>query len=235
MNVLEIQGLVAGYGKLPIIRDINLRLMEGVTAAVIGPNGSGKSTLAKSIIGFTTIFSGSLNYEGKDITHTPPEKRIHMGIGYLPQTQNIFPDLTVLENLEMGGYSLSKTELKARLRQVLEMFPELEERVSQKAGTMSGGERQMLAMARLLMTSPKLVIIDEPSAGLAPKIVDRIYEKIDLLRREGITMALIEQHALKAIQHSDRTVVMVGGRIVFEAPSENMAGVDLGAIFFQRG
>ncbi|MEM4573622.1 MAG: ABC transporter ATP-binding protein [Candidatus Caldarchaeum sp.] len=233
MNVLDVKKLVAGYGKLAIIRDVSVVLNSGETLAVIGPNGSGKSTFAKSVIGFTTIFSGSILFDGKDVTYTSPEKRVRMGIGYLPQTQNVFPDLTVEENIEMGGYSLKKPELRNRMREVLEMFPELVERLKQKAGTMSGGERQMLAMARLLMTSPRLIIVDEPSAGLSPKMVDRIYEKIDFLRREKVTMILIEQHALKALRHSDRTIVMVGGRIVLEGPSVDVRTVDLGSIFFQ--
>lgn len=234
MTFLEVHDLVAGYAKLPIINDINLNINDGETLAVIGPNGSGKSTFAKTIIGFTNIFNGKISYKGVDITRMTSEKRIKLGIGYLPQTQNVFPDLTVQENLEMGGYSLSKTELRKRVKEMVEIFPELGGRLAQKAGTMSGGERQMLAMARLLMTSPELVLLDEPSAGLSPKMVDRIYEKVELLRREGITMVLIEQHASKAIQHSDRTVVMVGGRVVLQSRSSDMASVDLAAIFFQK-
>ncbi|MCS6788835.1 MAG: ATP-binding cassette domain-containing protein, partial [Aigarchaeota archaeon] len=160
--------------------------------------------------------------------------RVRLGIAYLPQTGNVFPDMTVLENLEMGGYSLSRDELKVKLQEVLEMFPELSGRLKQKAGTLSGGERQMLAMSRLLMTSPSLVIMDEPSAGLAPKMVHRIFEKVDALRKVGLTLLLIEQHARMAISHSERTLVMVGGKVVLSDSSDRVSGLDLATVFFQR-
>ncbi|MDW8043675.1 MAG: ABC transporter ATP-binding protein [Nitrososphaerota archaeon] len=232
--MLELRKVTAGYGKLPIVTEVDFSLREGETVAIIGPNGSGKSTLAKTVVGLTNVFGGSILLDGQDITRRSPSERVKMGIAYLPQTNNVFPDMTVLENLEMGGYALSREELRARIREVLEMFPELSGRLKQRAGTLSGGERQMLAMSRLLMTSPRLVIMDEPSAGLAPKMVHRIYEKVDALRRSGLTMLLIEQHARMAISHSERTLVMVGGRVVLSDASERVAGLDLAAVFFQR-
>lgn len=233
MSVLEVSGVVAGYGKIPIIRDVDLRVEKGETLAVIGPNGSGKSTLAKTVVGLTTLFSGSIRFDGIEDTGLPPERRALLGIGYLPQTSNVFPDLTVQENLEMGGYHLGRHELQVRMKEVLELFPEIRGRLSQRAGTMSGGERQMVAMARLLMMSPKLVILDEPSAGLAPKLVERVYQKIDAMRAMGLTIVLIEQHAVKALKHSDRTVVMVGGRIALSGPSPEISRADLRSVFFQ--
>ena len=233
MSLLELSGVTAGYGKIPIIREIDLRVERGETLAVIGPNGSGKSTLAKTVVGLTTFFSGSIKFDGLDVTSLPPDRRALLGIGYLPQTGNVFPDLTVQENLEMGGYHLKGAELRLKTAEVLELFPELRDRLDQKAGTMSGGERQMVAMARLLMMSPKLVILDEPSAGLAPKLVERVYQKIDAMRAMGMTIVLIEQHALKALKHSDRTVVMVGGRIALAGASEEVSRVDLRTVFFQ--
>lgn len=233
MSVLEVSGVVAGYGKIPIIRDVDLRVEKGETLAVIGPNGSGKSTLAKTVVGLTTLFSGSIRFDGIEVTGLPPERRALLGIGYLPQTSNVFPDLTVQENLEMGGYHLGRHELQVRMKEVLELFPEIRGRLSQRAGTMSGGERQMVAMARLLMMSPKLVILDEPSAGLAPKLVERVYQKIDAMRAMGLTIVLIEQHAVKALKHSDRTVVMVGGRIALSGPSPEISRADLRSVFFQ--
>ncbi|MDJ0274848.1 MAG: ABC transporter ATP-binding protein [Nitrososphaerota archaeon] len=233
MSVLEVSGVVAGYGKIPIIRDVDLRVEKGETLAVIGPNGSGKSTLAKTVVGLTTLFSGSIRFDGIEVTGLPPERRALLGIGYLPQTRNVFPDLTVQENLEMGGYHLGRHELQVRMKEVLELFPEIRGRLSQRAGTMSGGERQMVAMARLLMMSPKLVILDEPSAGLAPKLVERVYQKIDAMRAMGLTIVLIEQHAVKALKHSDRTVVMVGGRIALSGPSPEISRADLRSVFFQ--
>ncbi len=233
MSLLELSGVTAGYGKIPIIREIDLRVERGETLAVIGPNGSGKSTLAKTVVGLTTLFSGFIKFDGLDVTSLPPDRRALLGIGYLPQTGNVFPDLTVQENLEMGGYHLKGAELRLKTAEVLELFPELRDRLDQKAGTMSGGERQMVAMARLLMMSPKLVILDEPSAGLAPKLVERVYQKIDAMRAMGMTIVLIEQHALKALKHSDRTVVMVGGRIALTGTSEEVSKVDLRTVFFQ--
>jgi len=233
LSLLELSGVTAGYGKIPIIREIDLRVERGETLAVIGPNGSGKSTLAKTVVGLTTLFSGSIKFDGLDVTSLPPDRRALLGIGYLPQTGNVFPDLTVQENLEMGGYHLKGAELRLKTAEVLELFPELRDRLDQKAGTMSGGERQMVAMARLLMMSPKLVILDEPSAGLAPKLVERVYQKIDAMRAMGMTIVLIEQHALKALKHSDRTVVMVGGRIALTGTSEEVSKVDLRTVFFQ--
>jgi len=233
LSVLEVSGVVAGYGKIPIIRDVDLRVEKGETLAVIGPNGSGKSTLAKTVVGLTTLFSGSIRFDGIEVTGLPPERRALLGIGYLPQTRNVFPDLTVQENLEMGGYHLGRHELQVRMKEVLELFPEIRGRLSQRAGTMSGGERQMVAMARLLMMSPKLVILDEPSAGLAPKLVERVYQKIDAMRAMGLTIVLIEQHAVKALKHSDRTVVMVGGRIALSGPSPEISRADLRSVFFQ--
>jgi branched-chain amino acid transport system ATP-binding protein len=233
MSLLELSGVTAGYGKIPIVREIDLTVEKGETLAVIGPNGSGKSTLAKTVIGLTTLLSGTIRFDGVDLTSAPPERRALLGIGYLPQTGNVFPDLTVHENLEMGGYHLRRTELHLKVAEVLELFPELRDRLDQKAGTMSGGERQMVAMARLLMMSPKLVILDEPSAGLAPKIVERVYQKIEAMRGMGMTVLLIEQHALKALKSSDRAVVMVGGRIALAGTSSEISKVDLRSVFFQ--
>ncbi|MCS7117567.1 MAG: ABC transporter ATP-binding protein [Thaumarchaeota archaeon] len=232
--MLELRGVVAGYGRLPIITGIDVSIRRGETVAIIGPNGSGKSTLAKTVVGLTNVFEGTIIYDGHEITHRPPSERVRLGIAYLPQTGNVFPDMTVLENLEMGGYSLSRDELKVKLQEVLEMFPELSGRLKQKAGTLSGGERQMLAMSRLLMTSPSLVIMDEPSAGLAPKMVHRIFEKVDALRKVGLTLLLIEQHARMAISHSERTLVMVGGKVVLSDSSDRVSGLDLATVFFQR-
>jgi ABC-type branched-subunit amino acid transport system ATPase component len=196
MSLLELSGVTAGYGKIPIVREIDLTVEKGETLAVIGPNGSGKSTLAKTVIGLTTLYSGTIRFDGVDLTSVPPERRALLGIGCLSQTGNVFPDLTVQENLKMKGYHLKRTELRLKVAEVLELFPELRDRLNLKAGTMSGGERQMVAMARLLMMSPKLVILDETSAGLAPKNVERVYQKIEAMRGMGMTVLLIEQHAL---------------------------------------
>ena len=168
-NILVIENLTGGYGKLPMVFDINLVVREGEILSIIGPNGSGKSTLMKIIVGVASLYNGRIIFDEDDISHEPPEKRILRGIGYLPQLNNIFPDLTVEENLELGGYHLAKNEIRDRINRVYELFPLLKERRRSLAGSLSGGERQMLAIGRVLMSDPKLIIFDEPSAGLAPK------------------------------------------------------------------
>jgi ABC-type branched-subunit amino acid transport system ATPase component len=184
-NILVIENLTGGYGKLPIVFDINLVVREGEILSIIGPNGSGKSTLMKIIVGVASLHNGRIIFDENDISHEPPEKRILRGIGYLPQLNNIFPDLTVEENLELGGYHLAKNEIRDRINRVYELFPLLKERRRLLAGSLSGGERQMLAIGRVLMSDPKLIIFDESSAGLAPKIVVAIFDVIKKIREMG--------------------------------------------------
>jgi len=231
-NILVIENLTGGYGKLPIVFDINLVVREGEILSIIGPNGSGKSTLMKIIVGVASLHSGRIIFDEDDISHEPPEKRILRGIGYLPQLNNIFPDLTVEENLELGGYHIAKNEIRDRINRVYELFPLLKERRRLLAGSLSGGERQMLAIGRVLMSDPKLIILDEPSAGLAPKIVVAIFDVIRKIRDMGKTIILIEQLAKKALENSDRGVLMRSGRIVLIDESKKLlSSEELGRTF----
>jgi ABC-type branched-subunit amino acid transport system ATPase component len=231
-NILVIENLTGGYGKLPIVFDINLVVREGEILSIIGPNGSGKSTLMKIIVGVANLHNGRIIFDEDDISHEPPEKRILRGIGYLPQLNNIFPDLTVEENLELGGYHLAKNEIRDRINRVYELFPLLRERRRLLAGSLSGGERQMLAIGRVLMSDPKLIIFDEPSAGLAPKIVVAIFDVIKKIREMGKTIILIEQLAKKALENSDRGVLMRSGRIVLIDESKKLlSSEELGRTF----
>jgi ABC-type branched-subunit amino acid transport system ATPase component len=231
-NILVIENLTGGYGKLPIVFDINLVVREGEILSIIGPNGSGKSTLMKIIVGVASLHNGRIIFDENDISHEPPEKRILRGIGYLPQLNNIFPDLTVEENLELGGYHLAKNEIRDRINRVYELFPLLKERRRLLAGSLSGGERQMLAIGRVLMSDPKLIIFDEPSAGLAPKIVVAIFDVIKKIREMGKTIILIEQLAKKALENSDRGVLMRSGRIVLIDESKKLlSSEELGRTF----
>lgn len=234
-RILDVKSLSGGYGKLTIVFDIDLYVGKGEILSIVGPNGSGKSTLVKLIAGVASIHRGFIFYRGRDITREPPEKRALMGIGYLPQVNNIFPDMTVEENLEMGGYGLSKEDLLDRMELAFTLFPELRSRKKQKAGTLSGGERQMLAISRALVRDPSLLILDEPSAGLAPKLVDRIFSSIREIRNMGKSIILVEQHARRALEISDRGVVMASGRIVLEGePRQLLSSQDLRLAFLGK-
>ncbi|MGC9148687.1 MAG: ABC transporter ATP-binding protein [Sulfolobales archaeon] len=234
-KILETKSLTGGYGKLTIVFDVDLVIHQGEIVSIIGPNGSGKSTLVKLIAGVATIHKGEIIFAGRDITRIPPEKRTLLGLGYLPQVNNIFADLSVEENLEMGGYGLDHGELLSRLEMIYNLFPDLKIRRRQRAGTLSGGERQMLALARVLMKDPSLIILDEPSAGLAPKIVEKIFSSIKSIREMGKTIILVEQHAKKSLEISDRGVVMSSGRIVLEGePSKLLSSEDLRLAFLGK-
>jgi ABC-type branched-subunit amino acid transport system ATPase component len=221
-EILMLEKVSGGYGKLPIIFDVDLTVYEGETLAVIGPNGSGKSTLMKIVTGIASLHKGRIFFKGEEISSDPAHLRIMKGLGYLPQVDNVFPHLTVEENLEMGGYNLSKNILKERIKMVYGLFPEIFEKKKQKVGTLSGGERQMVAISRVLVNDPDLIILDEPSASLAPKLVSKIFEKIREIRNLGKTIILVEQHAKKALENSDRGIVMRGGKIVLTGSGEEL-------------
>jgi branched-chain amino acid transport system ATP-binding protein len=211
VTLLEISGLESGYGDLMVINGADMAVETDEIVSIIGPNGAGKSTLLKSIVGLTTIEAGSTRLNGEDITGVPPEDVIYHGICHVPQVDNIFPNLTVLENLKMGAWALGGTDVafEDRVRKVHERFPVLEERPDQRAGTLSGGQQQMVAMGAALMLDPDLLILDEPSAGLAPQLVDDVFEKITEIREESDTAVLmVEQNARRALAESDRGLVL---------------------------
>jgi ABC-type branched-subunit amino acid transport system ATPase component len=220
--ILETSRLTAGYGKLMVLQEVSFAVKHKEIVALIGPNGSGKSTLIKSVCGLTTIFDGNIFYEGEEITGTRPDKMAHIGIGYVPQMSNVFSTLTVEENLEMGAVPRKdREEIKENINRTFSLFPVLEDRRRQRAGTLSGGERQMLAMARALMGRPRVLLLDEPTSSLAPSLAEQVFEKILEIRNEGVALVIVEQNARRTLRISDRGCVLVQGRKVYEGtPSE---------------
>ena len=215
--LLQAQGLTAGYGKMPILHDVSLDVRTGEMVSIIGPNGAGKSTALKSIVGFVKVSSGHVRFDGQEITGLRPDQVLPRGLAYVPQGRIVFPQMTVLENLEMGGYiERDGQRIRKALEQVFGLFPILGERQRQKAGTMSGGEQQMVAIARALMTRPKLILLDEPSLGLSPKFVSLIFDKLMAMKHSGYTLVVVEQNAAKALAVADRGYVLELGRNRFE-------------------
>ena len=215
MSLLAVRGLDAGYGDLQILTDVDLDVDDEEYVTIVGPNGAGKSTVMKSVFGLTTYMGGTVRFDGEDISGAKPESIIHKGLGYVPQTENVFAELDVEENLEMGAYILDSMPEDA-LRAVYDRFPILEQRRDQKAGTMSGGQRQMLAMGRALMLDPDLLLLDEPSAGLAPDLVDEMFDKIDEINESGTAVLMVEQNAKEALRRCDRGYVLANGQNRYE-------------------
>jgi len=221
MTLLEITDLTAGYGDLEIIDGITFDLEEGEYATVIGPNGAGKTTLMDSIFGLTTHHYGSVTYRGDPIHTVESEQRIRMGMNYIPQEDSIYSGLTVSENLQMGAYSLDSLT-DDMLQEVYERFPVLQERQDQKAGTMSGGQRKMLAIARALLTDPDLLLLDEPSSGLAPNLVGELFDKIDQINAEGTAILIVEQNANQILERAAYGYLLTEGTIQLEGPTEKL-------------
>jgi branched-chain amino acid transport system ATP-binding protein len=213
--------MTAGYGKMAILHDVTLEVRPGEMVSVIGPNGAGKSTAFKTIVGFLRPTSGRVVFDGQDIAGLRPDQVLVRGLAYVPQGRIVFPQMTVLENLEMGAYiERDGTRIRQALDRVCALFPILGERRSQKAGTMSGGEQQMVAIGRALMTTPKLIMLDEPSLGLSPKFVTLIFDKLTEMKREGFTLMVVEQNAARALAVADRAYVLELGRNRFEGTGE---------------
>jgi len=213
---LHVDQVSSGYGRSTIVDNVTLNLESGQTVAIIGSNGSGKSTLVKTIMGLIKPFSGKILFDGTDITALEVDEINRMGIGYVPQIQNVFPNLSVNENLRIGGYYLSKDPLESKIKEMYSIFPELEGYAHSKVEKLSGGERQMVAFARSLMTTPKVLLLDEPTAGLAPIAVDKVMKKIESIKESGVSVLMVEQNARKALQFCDYAYVMLSGRIVKE-------------------
>ncbi|WP_415381862.1 ABC transporter ATP-binding protein [Halosimplex sp. TS25] len=209
-SLLAVRDLDAGYGDLQILSAVDLDVADGEYVTIVGPNGAGKSTVMKSVFGLTRIFDGSICFDGEDITGAAPDSLVHHGLGYVPQNENVFAGLSVRENLEMGAYVLEKFP-EERLADVYDRFPVLEEREGQRAGTLSGGQQQMLAMGRALMLDPDLLLLDEPSAGLAPDLVEDLFERIDAINDSGTAILMVEQNAKEALRRCDRGYVLVQG------------------------
>ena len=218
-GLLSVVSLDAGYGDLQVLSGVDLAIEAGEYVTIVGPNGAGKSTVMKAVFGLATYMGGEIAFDGEDISGLAPEEVIHRGLSYVPQNENVFAGLSVRENLEMGAYILDSVP-QNRLDDVFERFPILEERQSQRAGTLSGGQRQMLAMGRALMLDPELLMLDEPSAGLAPDLVDEMFDRIDDINDAGTAVLMVEQNAKEALSRCDRGYVLVQGENRFTDSGE---------------
>ena len=232
--ILATQDVVAGYVReVDILNGVTIDVAEGDIVTVVGPNGAGKSTLIKTIFGLLKPREGSVRLRGEDITGAKPHTITRRGMNYVPQLDNVFPSLTVEENLEVGSLDSARTD--EHIERMYELFPRLGERRRQAVGTMSGGERQMAAMARALMTDPQVLLLDEPSAGLAPAFVEAIFEKIADINREGVTIVMVEQNARRALAMSDRGYVLDVGRNAFEGKGDELLSDDQVAQLYLGG
>ncbi|MEJ2098350.1 MAG: ABC transporter ATP-binding protein [Desulfobacterales bacterium] len=220
MTVLEAENITAGYtAEVNILNNVGMQLKSGQIVSVIGPNGAGKSTLLKTIFGILKPANGKIRLRGDDITGLKPDKVAKKGISYVPQVNNVFPSLTIQENLEMGAF-IRNDDYSQRLNEIYQLFPILGERKKQKAGQLSGGQRQMVAMGRALMVDPQVLLLDEPSAGLAPNLVEMIFEKIIDINKTGVSMIIVEQNAREALKMADHGYVLAMGRNVLDDSGE---------------
>jgi ABC-type branched-subunit amino acid transport system ATPase component len=215
MRVLEAKNLTSGYGETDILHDVSMRLEEKEIVSIIGPNGAGKSTLLKTIFGILTPRQGVVQLQDEEITGLSPDKIVRKGMSYVPQVDNVFPSLTIQENLEMGAF-VRTDDYRDRLQEMFDLFPLLKDRRNQKVGSLSGGQRQMVAMGRALMLDPKVLLLDEPSASLAPLLVEMIFEKIVDINKTGVAIIVVEQNARETLKISHRGYVLATGRKVFE-------------------
>ncbi|WP_200895703.1 ABC transporter ATP-binding protein [Halorubrum saccharovorum] len=221
--ILRLRDLDAGYGDLQILSDVDLDVADGEYVTIVGPNGAGKSTVMKTVFGLTTYMNGTVEFEGESIHGLPPEQIIREGIGFVPQNDNVFPGLSVRENLEMGAYILDSVP-EDQIEEIYDRFPILRERKEQKAGTLSGGQRQMVAMGRALMLDPDLLLLDEPSAGLAPDLVADMFDRIDRINDSGTAVLMVEQNAKEALRRCDRGYVLVNGENRYTDRGEVLLG-----------
>jgi len=227
MAMLEVKDLHVYYGMIHAIKGISFEVNEGEIVALIGANGAGKTTTLHTVSALLSPKKGSILFEGQDITRTPAHKIVSMGIAQVPEGRRVFSEMTVLQNLKMGAYSRAdKSEIESTLEMVYRRFPRLKERRNQPAGTLSGGEQQMLAMGRALMSHPKILLLDEPSMGLSPILVDEIFDIIDSVNKAGTTVLLVEQNAKKALNIANRAYVLETGKIVKEGPAHDLMNDD---------
>ncbi|GFI15379.1 MAG: ABC transporter ATP-binding protein [Lachnospiraceae bacterium] len=227
MAMLEIKDLEVYYGMIQAIKGVSFEVNEGEVIALIGANGAGKTTILHTVTGLLEAKSGSVTFDGKNITKVPAHKIVSMGMAHVPEGRRVFANLTVLQNLRMGAYTRKdKDEIEETLKTVYQRFPRLEERQNQLAGTLSGGEQQMLAMGRALMSHPRIILMDEPSMGLSPIFVNEIFNIIQEVSASGTTVLLVEQNAKKALSISDRAYVLETGKIVLEGDAEELLNND---------
>lgn len=221
--MLKTENINAGYGRFHVLFDVTTTIEPEEITVIVGPNGSGKSTFLKTIFGLSTIYSGRIIFNGRDITRLPPHEVARIGIVYLPQVGNVFLNLSVKENLLMSSYTLSKEEAKERIEEVTSYFPVLRKYYNRKANTLSGGERQMLALAMALVRKPKMILFDEPTANLSPKLALEVLREIVNLRdKYRITIVLVEQNARRALECGDKAILFVGGKVAYEGVPEDL-------------
>lgn len=233
MAVLDVENLHTGYGTVPVLEGVDIHVDEDEVVGVVGPNGAGKSTVFKAIMGYLEPWDGQIRFKGEEIGGTQPSDLVKLGIGYVPQTENVFPQMTVRENLNMGAFTIDDDTYAQNRESLYELFPRLADRKDQEVRTMSGGEQKMVAIARALVTDPDLVLFDEPSAGLMPKYVDDIFEKVRQIQEaRDISFLIIEQNVNVLLENSDRTYVIRDGGVRLEADSRELLENDeLGAAY----
>ena len=226
--MLEIESLHVGYGGIPVLHGVTLRVAAGEFVAVVGPNGTGKSTLFNAISGIVPATGGTIRFDGADLLAMAPARRAHLGIAHVPEGRQVFPSLSVFENLEMGAYThAGRAAWQRNLESIYTWFPKLKERARQPAGTLSGGEQQMLAISRGIASAPKLLMLDEPSMGLSPAIADEIFERIVAIHREAkLGVLLVEQRVAEALHLADRAYVLENGRVILEGDHETLKNDD---------
>ena len=227
--LLTVEGLCVNYGRIEALRDISFEVEDGTVVTLVGANGAGKTTTLKTVSGLRPVRAGKVVFDGEDITHLPAHKRVELGISQAPEGRGIFPGMTVRENLEMGAFvrkDRKSAAYRADTARVLTLFPRLEERISQSAGTLSGGEQQMLAIGRALMAAPRLLLLDEPSMGLAPKLIQQIFSIITEINEQGTTVLLVEQNAMQALKRAHQAYIMETGEIVRTGTGAELAGDD---------
>ncbi len=224
MSLLEVSNVVSGYGSTDVLHGVSVNVDQNEIVTIIGPNGAGKSTLFKTIMGYLIPSTGNISFLGEDVTKLEPNKKVERGLAYVPQLENIFPSLTIRENLEMGGYSKDIEAIKKGIERAYGAFPILKDRRNQRARTLSGGQRQMLALSMALMTQPDLLLLDEPSAGLAPKVAEEVFNQINILHKEGIGIMIIEQDAHRSLSISDRGYVLTMGQNHFDGSADKILG-----------
>jgi branched-chain amino acid transport system ATP-binding protein len=221
--LLQVEGVSSGYGNLRILHEVNLQAVDNEVTVIVGPNGSGKSTLLKTIAGLTNVYEGSISIGGQPITRLAPHEIAKRGLAYLPQTESTFAQLTVEENIKMAGYTIPREEMPGRLEGVMRMFPQIEKYLKTKVQNLSGGERQMVAMTMALLRKPSVIMFDEPTANLSPKLATQVLQTVETVARDlGLTVLLVEQNAKRALEIGDKAFLLVGGKNAFSGNAKDL-------------
>ena len=221
--MLKVEGVFSGYGNLHILTDVSMTAEPKEVTVIVGPNGSGKSTLLKTIAGITTLYQGNILLDGKSISHLPPHEIARMGLAYLPQTESVFTQLTVAENIKMAAYTVPTAEFGSRLKGIIDMFPQVEKYMKTKVQNLSGGERQMVAMSMALLRKPSVIMFDEPTANLSPKLATQVLKTVETVAKElELTVLLVEQNAKRALDMGDKAYLLVGGKNAFVGTAKEL-------------